>query len=811
MSKRTVRTHLAPTRRERRDPTAATQPLRFISPGYPQVDRWNAHTAVTRAYLANFVVARCIQIKAQDLAALPFLAGPRVPVDHTERPESNPNARLHRLLGMHPVPPNAREAIDGLASEVFWEWMLTQRYLTGKMAAEIEWSGRTFDSEIAALWPLPSAEVRPVATDGGARWFSEFHIGPPAGSRQKILKPGEIFYKWDPAPDDFRQPYSVLESAGIDVNVAIMVGRYNHAFLRNDARPAAVVVTEAFATDEDAEAFANQFEGRHQGVDNAGKIAFVETDPDGAMPGQAVRIETLGLTQKDARMLEMHRASLEHVSMALGVPWSRLSAADRTFSNAGQESVDYWKGLAGDARKIAGEVNASLAPLLGAEVGWFDLSGVEALAPRPPVEASSAAILVREGIATADEVRPWYGLSGPGPEMPALPAGGGDAVPSQASASRVAGDPAPLERSDARSAPDGPAAIGGGAPSLGAGTDRGSIGTGEPGAMDAGDGPSGDGEPGAVRRVLTAEEQETRRTTIWRRNDAALRGLEAAYAKRWAAYFNRQAAVVVDQITAKRTATRLTAASAARELRADLGIGGPMDPNEIARWRAQALDLADLMHNAAGTAGVTRVNNAFGVSFDLEAPFIQDFIGARANQLAGQVTSSTYAAIQQALQDGVAAGEDINRIAARVQDVFAQASTNRAKTIARTEVISAANGSASLAASQLPSDVAAGQEFIATRDDRTRDDHAEADGQIVAMGTPFLVGGESLLYPGDPAGSAENVINCRCTVAFLTPADFERAGRSRVVPLAVAKYALRTVRQGEFDAAEFRRSLAEVA
>lgn len=794
MSRRTVRTHLTPTRRERRDPIAATQSLRIISPGYPQTDRWNAHTAVTRAYLANFVVARCIQIKAQDLAALPFLAGPRLPVDHTERPESNPRSRLHQLLGIAPVPPNAREAVDGLSAAVFWEWMLTQRYLTGKMAAEIEWSGATFESEIAALWPLPSAEVRPVATGGTARWFSEFHVGPPTSrQRQKILKPGQIFYKWDPAPDDFRQPYSVLESAGIDVNVAIMVGRYNHAFLRNDARPAAVVVTEAFATDEDAEAFQNQFEGRHQGVDNAGKIAFVETDPDGALPGQAVRIETLGLTQKDARMLEMHRASLEHVAMALGVPWSRLSAADRTFSNAGQESVDYWKSLAGDARKIAGEVNASLAPLLGSEVGWFDLSGVEALAPRPPVEASSAAILVREGIATADEVRPWYGLSGPGPEMPALPAGGGDGQ------ARNAHDHPTL---DAPGLPPAPSA----APAAPAA----SVPLDAPSARD-GRARGGNGAVNGEARALTAEEQETRRTTIWKRNNATLVGLEAAFAKRWASYFDRQAAVVVDQITAKRTATRLTAASAARELRADLGIGGPMDPKEIAKWRAQAHDLADLMHTAATNAGVTRVNNAFGVSFDLEAPFVQDFIAARANQLAGQVTDTTYAAIQQALQDGVAAGEDINRIAARVQDVFAQASTNRAKTIARTEVISAANGSASLAASQLPSDVAAGQEWISTRDERTRDDHAEVDGQVTAMGAPFVVGGESLLYPGDPAGGAGNIINCRCTVAFLTPADFEQSGRTRVVPLAVAKYALRTVRPGAFDAAEFRRSLAEVA
>ena len=109
--------------------------------------------------------------------------------------------------------------------------------------------------------------------------------------------------------------------------------------------------------------------------------------------------------------------------------------------------------------------------------------------------------------------------------------------------------------------------------------------------------------------------------------------------------------------------------------------------------------------------------------------------------------------------------------------------------------------------------MAGGQEFIATRDERVRDDHADADGQVVAMGAHFEVGGESLLYPGDPDGSPENVINCRCTVAFLTPKDMEgRSAPRRTVPLTVARLAFRTLRAGEpFDAAEFRRSLLEVA
>ena len=48
-------------------------------------------------------------------------------------------------------------------------------------------------------------------------------------------------------------------------------------------------------------------------------------------------------------------------------------------------------------------------------------------------------------------------------------------------------------------------------------------------------------------------------------------------------------------------------------------------------------------------------------------------------------------------------------------------------------------------------------------DDRVRDAHADdGEGQTVPAGQPFLVGGEELMYPGDPAGSDWNIMNCRC-------------------------------------------------
>jgi SPP1 gp7 family putative phage head morphogenesis protein len=164
------------------------------------------------------------------------------------------------------------------------------------------------------------------------------------------------------------------------------------------------------------------------------------------------------------------------------------------------------------------------------------------------------------------------------------------------------------------------------------------------------------------------------------------------------------------------------------------------------------------------------------LAFDLQAPYATDFIQARANQLAGQVTDTTYAAIRQALADGALEGESIPELADRVQHVFDVATDSRATTIARTETISAYNGSASAVAASYGQDVVGGQEWISTVDGRTRPEHAGADGQVVPIGQAFDVGGESMAYPGDPNGSSANVVNCRCTVAFLTPDEMGERG-----------------------------------
>lgn len=75
--------------------------------------------------------------------------------------------------------------------------------------------------------------------------------------------------------------------------------------------------------------------------------------------------------------------------------------------------------------------------------------------------------------------------------------------------------------------------------------------------------------------------------------------------------------------------------------------------------------------------------------------------------------------------------------------------------------------------------------WLCTHDARTREEHLAADGQSVDSDKPFTVGGEKLMYPGDPAGSGWNIYSCRCT----TVADIDtKASAKNKNPVSFNKW-----------------------
>lgn len=90
--------------------------------------------------------------------------------------------------------------------------------------------------------------------------------------------------------------------------------------------------------------------------------------------------------------------------------------------------------------------------------------------------------------------------------------------------------------------------------------------------------------------------------------------------------------------------------------------------------------------------------------------------------------------------------------------------------IARTETTAASNFAAMKTAEQ--SELELQKTWIATLDSRTRRDHFRQDGQSVDLNDTFVMfSGKTVRYPGDPKADADEVINCRCTIAFTPKRD----------------------------------------
>ena len=129
------------------------------------------------------------------------------------------------------------------------------------------------------------------------------------------------------------------------------------------------------------------------------------------------------------------------------------------------------------------------------------------------------------------------------------------------------------------------------------------------------------------------------------------------------------------------------------------------------------------------------------------------------------VTETTRRQVINAVDNGYREGLPLPEVAASIRSIIPAIARYRADAIARTETHGAANYGSNEAAklTGLP----LRREWLAAQDERTRESHAAADGQIVSVDKAFDVGGSALMYPGDPAGPAEEVINCRCTLGYI--------------------------------------------
>ena len=120
--------------------------------------------------------------------------------------------------------------------------------------------------------------------------------------------------------------------------------------------------------------------------------------------------------------------------------------------------------------------------------------------------------------------------------------------------------------------------------------------------------------------------------------------------------------------------------------------------------------------------------------------------------------------ITSEITQGILTGESIPKIADRLQNVT-DMNRNSAIRNARTAITGAENAGRVESYHYAESiGITLKKEWLATLDDRTRDEHRALDGQRVDIDEPFRVGGDEIMFPGDPDAEGYLVYGCRCTL-----------------------------------------------
>ena len=159
-----------------------------------------------------------------------------------------------------------------------------------------------------------------------------------------------------------------------------------------------------------------------------------------------------------------------------------------------------------------------------------------------------------------------------------------------------------------------------------------------------------------------------------------------------------------------------------------------------------------------------------GAKFEMATAAVRAYLADRAYKFSFETNEETNRLLAQALQDGVAEGEGIPELRARVQGVFKDMEKYRAERIARSEVVRGSNFAANEAYEQ--SGVVEQLQWLVTPDDRLCEWCAPQDGKTISLGSSFYDKGDKV--EGKDGGvldlNYENIDfpplhpNCRCTV-----------------------------------------------
>lgn len=540
--------------------------------------------------------------------------------------------------------------------------------------------------------------------------IKEYEIDLGNGRIQK-RPPEETLYLRFFNPSGQFQGLSPIKIAGSTVDQANESLKWNVSLLQNQANPSGVLKVKGKLTEPEFTNLREQINDAYAGAKNSRKPLVLEGDLD---------YQPTGMSPTDMDWLEGQKETGRNIAIALGVQPELLGdSSNKTYSNYGEaRKAFYEETVIPLVNWIAGEFSNFLCREYGTDLSFRpDIDSIEAMQEDRDklysrIENSSFITINEKRLATGyDEIDGGDKLLIP---LSLIPFGGGS-------------NETPVSESETQ------------------------------GEMDGASEAASQSKQKAFN--LTTDESKT---AYWKSFDSR----RMAWEKRVAGHAENMLRQDVRD-AAKAYGSGFNQEDAMGRMEQALkDRRQEWEKFYLGTYVTVGTDVAKRVYGALKSCGPSEIKADIR---DLWLDLVSDYVRKSAGEKIVGITTTTMKSVRSAIDAGLDKGEGINQIAARIDALrLDPIIPYRSEVIARTETISASNLGSQAAAKS--TGLPLKKEWIATRDDRVRDDHLAADGQKVEIDNPYRVGGEELMFPGDSThgASPENTIQCRCTEAYVS-------------------------------------------
>jgi HK97 family phage portal protein len=727
--------------------------------------------AEARGFANSAVAYRCVDAIASNASSVPL---------EVARPDGS-FVEDHSIAHLFNKKPNTFMSARALKYLAFMQAELAGQAFVWQDRGE---TGLGDPTEIHLVFDQVDVVVdKPLAQRPTTANLVGFMIRRADGTQVPVL-PEEMLWLRYPHPFDPLGCLAPWKAARHAVDMDAFAREWQRQSYKNGARPTGVVYLGDMGENEFTQVRAS-WRASMQGPENAGKTLLVRSSPGGGGQNGAkgIGFERLTLTPQEMEYLDSRVANADEVMLAFGVPRDYLLGGT-TYENRTAAKATLWSDtIRPKLEMVSSEIDLRMLPS-DSEEAVFDLSGVDALQDSQDSVANRARASMYADITMVDEARAVLGLD-------PLPGGLGQhtLTPYRAQFAPVQGaagtDDARSWDADFSRVPQQTT------PDVGAVVERAVEAAlarllgGPPPAVDAGQTPR--------RRELTRADDAPSSPSIADINEAydelegvgrrAVQALAREQRDRVLRDFDRLMKKP-ERSAAWLTETREQSCALAREQALTLA---PPDPEQVPAARLTDMDVAagpegweerikvreifDPRYWRRRTSEALRPfverawrrgGTSITGSFDLDEAVVAQALDDRIEELAGQVTATTEQVLRsQLLAHGVAEGESVPELRARIQRVFTNLSDYRATMIARTETVGGYNQASFLAALD---EGATKKTWLATADQRTRETHRQENGNTAAMNKRFTL--TKSRWPADPTAPAAQSIQCRCALTF---------------------------------------------